>query len=113
MRFPSGPQIARLRLASLVRKFTASPEAMLLRMVFHEPRDFREVLRGCVFGQGLEENLTILHALDAVIENGENTAVRLRPNQPTESLFERQHGLWHLVFGERVAAVFLKRTHAR
>ncbi len=68
----------------------------------------------CVIGQGLEKNFTILHALDAVVEDGENAAIRLGADEATEALLQRENRFRNLKFGERVAAVFLEaRARAR
>ena len=80
--------------------------------IFHEAGYFGEVVRGPVTGQGLDKNFTILHALDAVIEDGEDAAVGLRADQAAEALFEGEHRLGDLVFGKGVAAVLLKRADA-
>src|SRR5579862_7243146 len=85
----------------------------LLRMIFHEARHFGQILRGLVGRQRLEKNSTILHSPDAVIENRQNSAIRLRPDQSPESLLQRQHRFRHLIFRKRIPPVLLQRLHAR
>src|SRR5579864_37617 len=83
----------------------------LLRMIFHEARHFGQILRGLVGRQRLEKNSTILHSLDAVIEDRQNSAIGLRANQSPESLLERQYRLRHLVFRKRIPPILLQRFH--
>ena len=75
--------------------------------------DLGDVLRGGVLRQGLKKNSTILHSRDAVIEDRQNPAVGLRPDQPPEALLQRQNCFRHLIFRERIPSVFLQSAHAR
>ena len=52
----------------------------------HEALNFSDVPGEAVLRQRFNKNLTILHTLDAVIEDGEYTAVGSRANQPAETL---------------------------
>src|SRR5579863_3260425 len=82
-------------------------------MIPHEALDFGRVLRDGVIRQRLDKNSTILHALNPVIENGENAAIRLGADQAAEALLEREDGFGDLVFGEGVAAIVLEGADAR
>src|SRR3984957_12551440 len=115
--FEGQPGRTRLRARRLLPLRHSSPSrhsyARLLRMIFHEARHFGQILRGLVGRQRLEKNSTILHSPDAVIENRQNSAIRLRPDQSPEPLFQRQHRFRHLILGKRIPPVLLQRLHAR
>ena len=68
----------------------------------HESPDIGDVPGESVIGERLDENSTILHALDAVIEDREDSAVGAGADQAAKTLFQRQHSLRHLVFGKGV-----------
>src|SRR5437879_4435296 len=70
----------------------------------HEALNFSDVPAEAVFRQRFDENFTILHALDAVIDDGQHAAICSRANQPAEALFQRQNGFWNLIFGKGVTA---------
>jgi hypothetical protein len=52
----------------------------------HETLDFGDVPREAIFRQRFNENSTILHALDTVIEDGQHAAIGSRANQPAKAL---------------------------
>jgi len=79
----------------------------------HEALNVSDVPGEAIFRQRFNENFTILHALDAVIENSEHAAICSRPNQPAEALFQRQHRFGNLIFGKRVSAILSQGAHAR
>ena len=54
-----------------------------------------------------------LHPPDTVIEDRQNPSIRLRADQASEALLQRQHGLRHLVFRECVASILFQRPDAR
>src|ERR1019366_7872544 len=79
----------------------------------HEPFDYGDIPGGRVRRKRFQKDFTILHALDAVVENGQYAAIGARADQPPEALLERQNRLRYLVFREGVAAVFLQGLDAR
>src|SRR5690242_14752514 len=86
---------------------------LALARCLHEALNFSDVPAEAVFRQRFNENFTILHALDAVIEDGQHAAICSRPNQPAETLFQGQHRFGNLIFRKRVPAVVSERPYAR
>src|ERR1700722_366289 len=82
-------------------------------MRLHEAFYFPNVTRDGIIGKRRDKDFTILHALDAVIQNRQHSAVSARANQSSESLLQREHRFRHLIFAERVAPFFLQSFHAR
>src|ERR1700730_5771847 len=69
--------------------------------------DFAQFVRRSVTRQGLQENFTIGHALEAGIQERQNAAIRLCSNQAAKALFEGQDRLRYLKFRKGVAPVVL------
>src|ERR1039458_1334811 len=82
-------------------------------MRLHEAFHFLNVTRDGIIGKRRNKDFTILHALDAVIENREHAAVSARTDQSSESLLQRENRFRNLIFTECVAAFFLQRANAR
>src|ERR1700676_2517181 len=85
----------------------------LLAWFLHEPFDCGDVPGGRVRRKRFHENFTILHALDAVVENGQDAAIGARTDEPPKALLERQNRLGHLVLREGIAAVLLQCFYTR
>ena len=79
----------------------------------HESPDIVDFPGERVIGERLDKNSTILHALDAVIEDGEHAAVGARADQAAEALFQGEDSFRNLVFGKGVASFFGKGAHSR
>src|SRR6202171_2926230 len=72
------------------------PRGATLRI--KKPGDIGQFVRHPVSWQRLQENFTIRHALEAGIQQGEYSTVRLRSNQAPKSLLQRQDRLRDLKF---------------
>jgi len=57
------------------KKSYACPEKCRLILLLHEPFDRGNVPGGRVRRKRFHEDFTILHALDAVVQNGQNAAI--------------------------------------
>src|SRR5262249_26856372 len=78
-----------------------------------KPRAARQFVGLAVRRERLQENLTIRHALNTRIQQGQNPSVRLGADQPAKALFECQNRLRHLKLSKRIAAVLLQGVYSR
>src|SRR6202171_2577840 len=83
------------------------PATQSLIRFLHETFDCGDVPGGRVRRKRFQEDFTILHALDTVIEDGEHAAVGARADESAKALLQRQDRLRHLIFREGVAAILL------
>src|SRR5580704_3127716 len=79
----------------------------LILFLPQKSRNLRQTIRHPILRQRLQKNLTIRHARDAAIEQRQNPAIRLGPNQPPKPLLQSQDRLRHLKLRKRIPPVLL------